>query len=92
MLIAILVIAPAAFFMGMFFPSGLNKLSENRPVLLPWAWGVNGAFSVTGSLLARFLAVESGFRVLLVTALLCYGLAGILFRVNLQKPNRRFSA
>ena len=87
MLIAIVAISPAAFFMGMFFPSGLNKLSQNRGELLPWAWGMNGAFSVAGSLLARFIAVTAGFRVLLIAALLCYGFAGLLFKVNLRKPD-----
>jgi hypothetical protein len=86
MFVAIIVIAPSAFFMGMFFPTGLKELSGRRPQLLPWAWGMNGAFSVTGSLLARFIAVQAGFRVLLLAALLCYAAAGLLFRVNRREP------
>ncbi len=85
MLGAIVIIAPAAFFMGMFFPTGLNVLAKNRSEMLPWAWGMNGAFSVTGSLLARYLAVQFGFRVLLLAALFVYAAAGLLFPVNLKK-------
>lgn len=82
---AIIIITPAAFFMGMFFPTGLNVLAKNRSEMLPWAWGMNGAFSVTGSLLARYLAVQFGFRVLLLAALFVYAAAGLLFPVNLKK-------
>jgi spermidine synthase len=85
---AIVIIAPAAFFMGMFFPTGLNVLAKNRSEMLPWAWGMNGAFSVTGSLLARYLAVQFGFRILLLAALLVYAAAGLLFPVNLKKREK----
>jgi len=38
-LFSVLLIAPLAFFMGMPFPLGLGKVSYNRPLLVPWAWG-----------------------------------------------------
>ncbi|MDH3453122.1 MAG: SAM-dependent methyltransferase, partial [Gammaproteobacteria bacterium] len=41
-LLALLVIAPLAFCMGMPFPIGLHRVSERRPDFLPWAWGLNG--------------------------------------------------
>jgi spermidine synthase len=77
------IIAPVAFFMGMPYPNGLDSLQENKPHLLPWAWGMNGGLSLAGSALARILSVSSGFPVLLGTGIAVYLLVGILFPVNL---------
>jgi hypothetical protein len=82
LLCAIVFIAPAAFFMGIPFPSGLASLTENREVLLPWAWGMNGALSVTGSVLARLFSVSAGFTPVLICAMILYGLAGFVFPAN----------
>jgi len=79
MLLTILFIAPSAFFMGMFFPSGLSQLSKHRPGLLPWAWGVNGALSVTGSVLADMLSLSFGYKVVLILVFFFYLLAGVVF-------------
>jgi SAM-dependent methyltransferase len=70
--IAMVIAAPAAFCMGIPFPSGLAALSKARPGLVPWAWGVNGALSVTGSALARFVSVQSGFAAALGLAAALY--------------------
>lgn len=80
-----LIIAPVAFFMGVPYPNGLDSLQENRPHLLPWAWGMNGGLSVAGSALARILAVSSGFPVLLTVGILVYIMVGSLFFVNLGR-------
>jgi hypothetical protein len=82
---AALIIAPVAFFMGVPYPNGLDSLQENRPHLLPWAWGMNGGLSVAGGALARILAVSSGFPVLLTVGALVYVMVGALFFVNLGK-------
>jgi spermidine synthase len=82
LVIVILIIAPAALFMGIPFPNGLASLSDNRPGILPWAWGMNGALSVTGSVLGRLVSVSFGFSAVLVAALFSYGLVGLLYPVN----------
>jgi hypothetical protein len=82
-LISAAIIAPVAFFMGVPYPNGLDSLQENKPHLLPWAWGMNGGLSVAGSALARILAVSSGFPVLLGVGILVYIMVGCLFPVNL---------
>jgi hypothetical protein len=64
--IAVVLIAPAAFFMGMTFPTGLDALGGKVGGLLPWAWGMNGALSVTGAVVARLLSVSFGFVHVLV--------------------------
>ncbi len=67
-----------AFFMGMPFPSGLRQLAEHAPALTPWAWGVNGAASVVGAVLAMVLAVSWGFRLVLLVAFALYVVAGVV--------------
>ena len=81
-LLAILLMAPAAFFMGFPFPSGLSALSGRKPRLLPWAWGMNGALSVTGAVLARLLSISFGFAAVLLVAAAAYIVAAIAFRAN----------
>ena len=81
-LISILVIAPGAFFLGIPFPNGLNTLTEHKPRLLPWAWGMNGALSVTGTALAWILSVGFGFPFLLIAIAVIYVIVGIIFPVN----------
>ncbi|MBN2535222.1 MAG: hypothetical protein JXB88_20240 [Spirochaetales bacterium] len=81
-LLSILIIAPAAFFMGVPFPSGLSALSINRNRLLPWAWGMNGALSVTGSIIARLISISTGFIWVLALAGVLYIVAGLVFKTN----------
>jgi len=81
-LIAALVIAPPAFFMGIPYPNGLDSLQETKPHLLPWAWGMNGGLSLVGSALARLLSVSRGFPVLLQLGIVVYLIVGALFPIN----------
>jgi SAM-dependent methyltransferase len=82
---ACLIIAPQSFFMGIPYPNGLDSLRENKPHLLPWAWGMNGGLSVAGSALARIISVSSGFPVLLTLGICVYIVVGIFFPVNLRR-------
>jgi hypothetical protein len=83
--ISVLCIAPAGFFMGIPFPTGLSALTRTKEGLLPWAWGMNGALSVTGSVFARLLSVSYGFVPVLVCGILLYAVAGIIFPSNTFK-------
>ncbi|MDR0443854.1 MAG: hypothetical protein LBH44_10645 [Treponema sp.] len=82
-LVSALIIAPAAFFMGIPYPNGLDSLQETKPQLLPWAWGMNGGLSLVGGALARLLSVSSGFPVLLRVGIIVYVTVGCLFPLNL---------
>ena len=62
MLVTSLMIAPAAFFMGMPFPSGLTRLEQVHPASVRWAWALNAASSVLGSASAIFIAIYLGLR------------------------------
>ena len=66
------LIAPLAFFMGMPFPLGLRRLADHAPDFIPWAWGINGFSSVVSAALATLLAIEFGFTVVLLLALMSY--------------------
>ena len=66
MLVTALVIAPAAFFMGMPFPSGLRRLEERHSPSVRWAWSLNAAASVLGSGGAIVLAIYTGLRATLL--------------------------
>jgi len=73
------IMAPVSVALGLPFPLGLARAGMAGGGLLPWAWGLNGAFSVVATPLANLLAVQSGFdRVLLVAALL-YGVTYLAY-------------
>jgi hypothetical protein len=59
-------IAPAAFLMGMPFPSGLRRLEQRHAPSVRWAWSINSASSVLGSAGAIFLAIYLGVRATLL--------------------------
>jgi hypothetical protein len=61
-----LAVAPAAFLMGMPFPSGLHRLEKRHPPSVRWAWSLNAAASVLGSASAIFLAIYIGLRATLL--------------------------
>jgi hypothetical protein len=66
MVITVLAIAPAAFLMGIPFPSGLRRLEQRHPPSVRWAWSLNAASSVLGSVGAIFLAIYIGLRATLL--------------------------
>lgn len=75
--ISALIIAPTAFFMGMPFPLGLRLLSSNSETLahIPWAWGINGMFSVVATVLVTIVAIELGFVWVMIFAIAAYSLS-----------------
>ncbi|MBZ5609888.1 MAG: hypothetical protein LAP38_16630 [Acidobacteriia bacterium] len=66
------LIAPAAFLMGIPFPTGLTRLEARFPQAVRWAWALNAASSVLGSAAAIFLAVYIGLRATLLIGALLY--------------------
>ena len=64
--------------LGTAFPRVLRAAGAHDGNLLAWAWGVNGAASVIGSILAAGLALETGFTGLAWLAIGCYGAATLL--------------
>ncbi len=77
--IALLLIAPLAFCMGMPFPLALSRVSASAPGLVPWAWGINGCASVLSAILATLLAMNVGFTCVTLIAITLYLLGGSYF-------------
>lgn len=73
----ICVLAPVSCFLGLFFPLGLARLGQGGA--LPWAWALNGAFSVLATPSANLIAREFGFSRLLLAAALLYTAAALCF-------------
>jgi len=75
---SVLLIGPLAFLMGMPFPTALSRLGQQAPSLVPWAWGMNGIFSVLGSSLVILISMISNFSIAMLSAAVCYGAAAAL--------------
>jgi hypothetical protein len=79
-LVALVVIFPMGFLMGIPFPAGIRQATLRVPRIIPWAWAVNGFASVASSSLCVLLAMELGFSSAALLAGGCYLMcAGALF-------------
>lgn len=78
-LVSMGLIFPTGFFLGMPLPLGVLALSEREHGAIPWAWGLNGLFTVVGGLLSVGLSLYFGFLETLVVALVVYALAAMVF-------------
>ena len=86
-----LLIAPLAIPMGIPFPSGLSTLTGDGGTLIPWAWGINGFFSVMGSSATVLIAIAWGFKSVMVLALMLYLFAALVFpRLQSKSLNKYF--
>ena len=82
-LISALIIAVPSFFMGIPFPYGIKHIkgdSEISRYLTAFSWGVNGFFSVIGSILVVMLSMSYGFRTVFIIAALIYLGAMVIVR------------
>jgi len=81
-----MLLAPLGFVMGMPFPTGLRALAARLVVDVPsgatgadnaveWAWAMNAAASVLGSVLAMVIAIQFGLTVTLACGVAAYLLA-----------------
>ena len=77
---ATVMMLPLGFFLGMPFPLGMYRLGQVEPDGIPWAWGMNGFFTVFGGFLSLLCAFFFGFQVALIFALLIYLVAWMAFR------------
>ncbi len=75
------LLIPLGFAMGMPFPTGLRALAAlprnetqgyARTNALEWAWSMNAAASVLGSVLAMVIAIECGLNIALSCGVVAY--------------------
>jgi hypothetical protein len=70
--LTVLVIAPLGFMMGMPFPAGLERLETRHAPSVRWAWSLNAAASVFGSVGALVCAIYLGLVQTLIIGGLFY--------------------
>ena len=71
-ILVVAAVAPVSVALGLPFPLGLRRMAAAGGSMLPWAWALNGAFSVVATPLANLLAVQAGFSRLLLAAAVLY--------------------
>ena len=97
LLVSGVLLIPLGFVMGMPFPTGLRALatsrgsesSANQPAAdngVEWAWSMNAAASVLGSVLAMVIAIQFGLTVTLACGAAAYLLALVVVPVLRTKP------
>ncbi|OGW27804.1 MAG: hypothetical protein A2X56_08300 [Nitrospirae bacterium GWC2_57_13] len=84
-MLVFLLIMPTGILLGIPFPAGIVLLGRTRPDLLPWAWAVNGCFSVLSPILALMIALAAGFSTVLFLASALYLVAALLLRTMYQR-------
>ncbi|OLE14237.1 MAG: hypothetical protein AUG89_02850 [Acidobacteria bacterium 13_1_20CM_4_56_7] len=81
LVISALLLAPLGFAMGMPFPAGLRALAASHAASgnpIEWAWAMNAASSVLGSVVAIIIAIQFGLNVTLICGATAYLLALLL--------------
>jgi predicted membrane-bound spermidine synthase len=101
--ISSLLLAPLGFLMGMPFPTGLRALAarskscfgraaeerndDNQDNAVEWAWAMNAAASVLGSVLAMVIAIQFGLNATLACGVFAY-LIALTMLPTLRPPAR----
>jgi hypothetical protein len=84
LIISAVLLVPLGFVMGMPFPTGLRALAaaatrkpsdESTDNSVEWAWAMNAAASVLGSVLAMVIAIQFGLTITLACGAVAYLLA-----------------
>jgi hypothetical protein len=78
--IAGLLVAPAAFLMGMPFPLAIQAAARDRGAPLSWYWAINGALSVCASVVTVVLAHAIGLSGAFLCGAACYLIAAAAAR------------
>lgn len=74
-ILTVFTLFPLSVTLGLPFPTGLRALrEEGREDFVPLAWGINGWFSVIGSIIAMMVAITAGFRMVLFAGVIIYAL------------------
>ncbi len=84
--VAIAILSPVGLLMGTAFPIGMRLVSTQNVALTPWLWGINGATSVCGSVLAVIIAMNAGISSSFWAGFACYGLAAVALLSALRIP------
>ncbi len=95
LLVTAALLIPLGLAMGMPFPSGLRSLSKTgegaqaKEGAVEWAWAMNAASSVLGSVLAMVIAIQFGLNVTLACGAAAYVVAVLLVKSLSHDPRLR---
>jgi len=70
--IAVVLVSAPGLLMGALLPSGVRIANELGRGTVAWGWGLNGAASVVGSILAMALSMNFGFTLSLFAGIAVY--------------------
>ncbi len=90
-LLAMVLVAPLGFVMGMPFPRGLQSTGRRSLPAPPFYWGLNGVMSVIGSVTTVFVALRWGFQSAMLLGCLAYVAAGLASRTALAEDSLEVS-
>ncbi|MBS1856097.1 MAG: hypothetical protein JST11_12075 [Acidobacteria bacterium] len=86
----VLLIAPLGFAMGMPFPAGLKRLAGWHAESVRWAWSLNAASSVMGSVTALVCSIYLGLvQTLIIGGLFYLGALAVIVRVRIGGGEQR---
>lgn len=74
-MLAALALLPLGILLGIPLPAGVAVLERRAVRMVPWAWGINGAWSVFASLFALAMAMTVGFRWTMLIGTASYAVA-----------------
>lgn len=70
--VSLLLLAPIGFLLGMCFPLGIRSARHAHEHLVPWAWAVNGVFSVFAAAASLVIAINFGLKAMMLVGAACY--------------------
>jgi hypothetical protein len=88
LLVAAGLVGSVGVFMGTALPTGMRVASSSAADLIPWLWGINGATSVLGSVLAAAIALAYGISSSYWVGVACYACAAAALAMNRRRYGR----
>jgi len=70
--VSIALLAPVGLLLGMCFPLGIRWARRAHDHLIPWAWAVNGVFSVFAAAASLVIAINFGLKTMMLAGAACY--------------------
>jgi hypothetical protein len=81
-LVVLALVMPLGVLMGTYVPTAVEQLKATAPGFVPWAWGINGIFSVLAPILSVAFSMTWGITALLLGAVPIYLIVGCLYPDN----------
>lgn len=71
-LLSVALLLPIGLLLGMCFPLGIRWARQAHDHLIPWAWAVNGVFSVFAAAASLVVAINFGLKTMMLAGAACY--------------------